>query len=1271
MEAFLLYQVKVAVLLAVFYLGYRLLLGRETFHRFNRMVLITIALISFVLPFFHITRYIDKPLPATRIESIESQSIGNDNAIQPSIPSGENWSSQTTADELVSQQTTNTATPAAVSNPQPARRSIEDLLVLALFVIYWIGFLWVIVRKIISVSSMARIIKTGRYANRLEGCDVIESDLIPQPLNWMRFIVMPREWLEHENAMIWKHENLHASRWHSLDLLMADVMTALQWFNPVIILLHKEFELIHEYEADQAVIESGADDTEYKLMLVDAVASSRGMVMTNWLKQSNLKKRIDMMDKFQSNGWNRLRALFIPVIMCLFLFATATKVYGKKNNPTPGQFQKHVVWVFDNGNAKVKLDNAQPVDMKLDAVPAYLKKQNKKNGISRITLRYMYDIAGLADAQPLAEQVSDLGIKVSVANNDEMLDQIYMPEYRCARIYDEGNGQYRFELNTHSLAENRRIRESGSYQFTDANGKVIGGITFGNGEKYESPIKDLSITGDMELMKKWIGMFDGHGVGIYPVDMPYTDAEEMAQAAWQRGINQVSMISGNAYGGNGGAGGINQMLQGTRSIVLIPQGSEWSKDYPGDKARSVILKRETAVGWGYVNQGTTIPNPKTFYNSNTQDFNISYIVKKPDEVIVIYQAHQGSDLWITGFNSMELVAADKRYKQIAYEGLVGFEKAWFWSPDDGLYVQSMHFEPIPDDVKVVDLYNKDVNATVIKGLQVSDDLSYYDNIRTVRVMSGAFLKTTHVNEQQKDEVRIERIDLSDNETTIYLNMMIREPRSFMGYVGSDFVLTLHDGTQVKPIRYDGVPTDKDFDRNGDYMDTPFQIIFPPLSKDAFNYDGVTLAGTICHEPLRFMNLQNLEIANLRATLSDMSERDNDFFINYFTHYRNLKMLLSNINDKNLFGGDSPLSFTMDQRAEFLRKLSIKEQDLDKLIKAQAYIIIYNKRFIYIAEPETGRIDMSLPLGSMGGVSAPTDPYEYLKNNPNISVDEEGNWYAYGKKAVIWEINQPAGEKTSSPSGMRTMGGSRPFGSMSAQPMGGVAVRPMGGSQSMSNSGKVQQNNNKENNYEYVDLGLSVKWATCNMGAEKPEDSGDYFAWGETGTKSTFKWDNYKFRISGNSYQDLTFSKYNTDPARGSVDSITVLALTDDVAHVRWGGNWRMPTIEEFQELIDNCTWTWTELNDSFKSGYIVKSNIPGYTDRSIFLPAAGWKGEELSLQGMFGCYWTASLNSHQPFSARRVEFAANQEMMALSSGTINSTFSSSRANGLSVRPVCP
>mgnify|MGYP007133716095 FL=1 len=99
------------------------------------------------------------------------------------------------------------------------------------------GVLFVLIKKAISVWTMSRIIRKGRYADRSEGVDVIESDQIPGPLNWMRYVVMPHEWLERENASVWKHENLHAHRWHSLDLLMADVMTAFQWFNPVMILL--------------------------------------------------------------------------------------------------------------------------------------------------------------------------------------------------------------------------------------------------------------------------------------------------------------------------------------------------------------------------------------------------------------------------------------------------------------------------------------------------------------------------------------------------------------------------------------------------------------------------------------------------------------------------------------------------------------------------------------------------------------------------------------------------------------------------------------------------------------------------------------------------------------------------------------------------------------------------------------------------------------------------------------------------------------------------
>ena len=914
MVAFLLYQVKAAALLAVFFLFYRWLLSRETFHGFNRVVLITIVILSFVLPLINIR----KP---------ENGHAGT-------------W-------------------------------------LLILFVLYWIGFAVILTRKVLTIVSMARIIQGGRYADRSDGCDVIESDRIPQPLNWMRYIVMPQEWLENVNASVWKHETFHAHKGHSLDLLLADIVTAFQWFNPISFMQRKEFELIHEFEADRAVIDSGADAREYKRMLVGAVASSRGMSMTNWLRQSSLKERIDMMDRKPSNKWNRLKALFVPVVAMLFLFLDANAPVDNNDDVfVPKPFENHIVWIFQDGSAKVKIDGYVTADMKLDQVPGYLKN-NKEKGISRITLRYMYDIDGLANAQPLAEKISALGIKVSIANNDEMLDRIYMPEYRCARIYDEENGQYRFELNTRSEAENRRIRESGSYEYNDENGSKYG--AYYSDKKYESPIKNLSITGDIGLMKKWIGMFDGHGVAIYPVNMPYTDAEQMARAAWKRGINQVSLLT--------------RRYATQMSIVLIPQGSEWSGLYPGMSAARVLKEREQLIR-NLTDKGSCINNPKVFFNSNTQDFGITDVVRAPDELIVIYQTWQNSDLWLTGFNSMELLAGGRRYRQTGNEGLVGFEKEYFWSPDDGIYLQTMHFEPIPDDVKVVDIFNKDVNATVIKGLQVSDDLSYYENTRTIKLLCGTALQTTHVNEDGKDLVTIERIDITDNETTVYLNMRIRQPHTFKGYVGSNFVLTLHDGKQVKPLRYEGVPVDTEFDRNGENMDTPFQIIFPPLPKDAFNYDGVTLSGTICHEPVNIPDILNSEIRGMRTTIPRLLEGNEDMLISFMTHYVNLKALLSNIDDRSLFGGDSPYSLSLGQRNELLRRLCIDEQDLDRYISAKAYIIIHKNRSIYIAEEKNDRTSMNYPSG---------DLYEYLRNLPGISVDDDGNWYVYGKKAVIWEI----------------------------------------------------------------------------------------------------------------------------------------------------------------------------------------------------------------------------------------------------------------------------
>ena len=196
----------------------------------------------------------------------------------------------------------------------------------------------------------------------------------------------------------------------------------------------------------------------------------------------------------------------------------------------------------------------------------------------------------------------------------------------------------------------------------------------------------------------------------------------------------------------------------------------------------------------------------------------------------------------------------------------------------------------------------------------------------------------------------------------------------------------------------------------------------------------------------------------------------------------------------------------------------------------------------------------------------------------------------------------------------------------------------------------------ENVHEYVDLGLSVKWATCNVGASKPEEYGDYFAWGETQPKSNYDWSTYKW--CNGSYDTQT--KYCTNSRFGTVDNKTTLELSDDAARANWGGSWRMPTDAELNELREQCTWTWTTQNGVY--GYKVTSKKSGYTNKFIFLPAAGYRGVSLLGQaGSYGHYWSSSLDTDGPHGAWDVYFGSDYV----------SRSTSIRYYGYSVRPVCP
>ena len=191
--------------------------------------------------------------------------------------------------------------------------------------------------------------------------------------------------------------------------------------------------------------------------------------------------------------------------------------------------------------------------------------------------------------------------------------------------------------------------------------------------------------------------------------------------------------------------------------------------------------------------------------------------------------------------------------------------------------------------------------------------------------------------------------------------------------------------------------------------------------------------------------------------------------------------------------------------------------------------------------------------------------------------------------------------------------------------------------------------------EYVDLGLSVKWATMNVGASKPEEYGDYFAWGETEAKSDYSWATYKFTTDGGS----TMTKYN------ATDGRTLLDTADDAATANWGGDWRTPTLDEIGELLDNCTWEWQAAgNTAFNgvAGMKVTSKKSGYTDKYIFLPAAGYRdGSSLYRAGEWGYCWSATLFKGYVSGACYLFFDRYRK----------TSLSTTARYGRPVRPVCP
>ena len=305
-DQFLTYELKVAVLIAVFYIFWRLLVANETWHRLNRIVLITTAIASFVLPFCVITFQktvvvepmrvvVDKPeLVITEIESTN----GLRNVDEPS--QAFNW-----------QQ--------------------------VLMLIYIIGVVLLVTRMLISIWRLSRMTAHCELHPLDHGRRIAVCDKVQQPFSWWNTVFMNRKDFEEGATALLTHELGHIRLRHSVDVVLVELLTALQWFNPTMWMLRADLHTIHEYEADQQVLSHGFNDIQYLTLLIRKAAHQSGYSLANGIvNQSTLKKRITMIMKPQSNRWQWLRlAYLLPIVgVTLALNAeTVTDVVYKNDEP--------------------------------------------------------------------------------------------------------------------------------------------------------------------------------------------------------------------------------------------------------------------------------------------------------------------------------------------------------------------------------------------------------------------------------------------------------------------------------------------------------------------------------------------------------------------------------------------------------------------------------------------------------------------------------------------------------------------------------------------------------------------------------------------------------------------------------------------------------------------------------------------------------------------------------------------------------------------------
>ena len=298
MGVFFIYILKSSVCLVLFYLFFRLLLSKETFHRFNRMALLGVLFFSLLIPCIEVT---------TRHQVEVQQAV-------------------LSIEQLLLMAELET-TPANVGAVQETSAISWVQIVL---LVYLAGILFLACRNIYSLICLFRLVHSGKHEKLEKGVTLVVHNQEIAPFSWMKYIVISRKDLEENGREILIHEMAHIHHRHSVDLLVADICIFFQWFNPGAWLLKQELQNVHEYEADETVINEGVNAKEYQLLLIKKAVGTRLYSMANSFNHSKLKKRITMMLKEKSNPWARLKYLYVLPLAAIAVTAFARPEISEK-----------------------------------------------------------------------------------------------------------------------------------------------------------------------------------------------------------------------------------------------------------------------------------------------------------------------------------------------------------------------------------------------------------------------------------------------------------------------------------------------------------------------------------------------------------------------------------------------------------------------------------------------------------------------------------------------------------------------------------------------------------------------------------------------------------------------------------------------------------------------------------------------------------------------------------------------------------------------------